>query len=61
MNKDQETILIIKGAIAAMSTAEQEACYELAEHFRQSIKCAGVSIGTLAIALVGAEMQEACE
>jgi len=57
MTKDQETILLIKGAISELPAAQEEACLELAEHFRSAIKVAGEPVGTLALALVGAEAQ----
>jgi hypothetical protein len=59
MNQDQQTILLIKGAIASLSAAEQEACHELADFLRMNIKRAGEPVGTLALALVGAEAQAA--
>lgn len=57
MTEDQQTILLIKGAISELPAAQEEACLELAEHFRTAIKVAGEPIGALALALVGAEMQ----
>ncbi len=60
MNNDQETILLIKGCIAELPAALQEACKELAEHIRHVCKTAGEPVGTLALALVGAEAQAKC-
>lgn len=40
-----------------MPLAQAEATYELAQHFRAVIKCAGNPVGALAILLVGFEMQ----
>ena len=57
MTPEEQTILMIKGAISELSAAESEACKELAEHIRRAVKVAGEPVGTLAIALVGAEMQ----
>lgn len=57
MNAEQETVLLIKGCISELPAAQQEACLELAEHFRQVIKISGSPVGELAITLVGAEMQ----
>lgn len=57
MTTDQETILLIKGAISELPAAEREACLELAEHMRAQIRVAGDLIGPLALALVGAEAQ----
>lgn len=48
---------MIKGLISGLPAAEQEACNELAEHMRRQIKSAGEPVGTLAMALVGAEAQ----
>lgn len=57
MNPDRETILLIKGAISELPAAQAEACNELAEHIRTAIKVAGEPVGSLALALVGAEKQ----
>lgn len=54
---DQETILLIKGAISELPAAQAEACHELAEFIRANVRTAGSPVGPLAIALVGAEMQ----
>jgi hypothetical protein len=59
MTEEQQTILMIKGAIHELSAAEEVACEELAEHIRRMIKHAGHPVGTLALALVGAEVQAA--
>jgi hypothetical protein len=56
-SQDLETILLIKGAISELPAAQMEACQELAEHIRMVIKTAGEPVGTLALALVGAEAQ----
>ena len=58
MSRDQETIWCIKGAISELPAAQEEACLELADHIRRAIKLAGEPVGTLALALVGAEQQE---
>jgi hypothetical protein len=57
MSEDEQTILMIKGMIASLPPDQEEACNELAEFFRMNVKSAGEPVGTLAIALVGAEMQ----
>lgn len=57
MTQEQQTVLLIKGAIFELSAAEQEACEELADHIRRLVKQAGEPVGTLALALVGAEAQ----
>lgn len=61
MTKEQETVAIIKGVIKSLPAAQQEACKELAEHIRQACKRAGEPVGTLALALVGAETQANAE
>lgn len=55
--QDKETIKAIQNVIYSMPAAQCEACNELAEHIRRVIKSAGEPIGTLALALVGAEAQ----
>ena len=57
MTKEEETVLMIKGAIATLSLGEREACNELAEHMHRQLKSAGDVVGTLALALVGAEIE----
>ena len=57
MTKEQETVLVVKGAISELPAAEQEACKELAEHIRRVCRSAGEPVSTLALALVGAEEQ----
>lgn len=57
MTNEEQTILLIRGAIASLPAAEQEACNELAEHLRRLLKSAGEPVATLALALVGAEVQ----
>jgi hypothetical protein len=57
MTQEQETVLLIKGAISELPAAQNEACEELCEHIRMVIKTAGEPVGTLALALVGAEAQ----
>lgn len=55
MTTEQETLLLIKGAISELPAAQLEACEELAEHIRMACRVAGEPVGSLAIALVGAE------
>jgi hypothetical protein len=55
MSSEQETLWAIKGVVSELPLAQQEACKELAEHFRESIKRAGFPVGELALSLVGAE------
>jgi hypothetical protein len=49
---------MIKGLISSLPAAQQEACNELAEQMRRQIAAAGEPIGTLVVALIGAETQE---
>ncbi len=58
MTQEQETILLIKGAISELPAEQKEACEELAEHIRRACKVSGEPVGTLALALVGAEAQD---
>ncbi len=55
MTTERETVLLIKGAISELPADQNEACEELAEHIRRACKLAGEPVGTLALALVGAE------
>jgi len=57
MTEDEQTILLIKGVISELPAAQQEACLELAEHIRMVTKTAGMPVGHLALAIVGAEAQ----
>ena len=47
----------IQDLIYSLPAAQCEACNEVAEHIRRVIKSAGQPVGTLALALVGAEEQ----
>lgn len=57
LSEDEQTILIIKGAIASLPPDQAEACNEVADHIRRVIKQAGEGVGAMALALVGAEYQ----
>lgn len=57
MTKEQETVLMIKGMIADLPPAQAEAVKELVKHIKGCILKAGVPVGSLAIALIRAEMQ----
>lgn len=57
MTSNQDLVFTIKGVIASLPAAEQEACNELVEHMRMQLKIAGEPVGTLALALLGAEAQ----
>jgi len=56
MSKDQETILLIKGAITELTPAEQEAVKKATEQIRAALQEAG-ALGGFALALIGAELQ----
>ena len=58
MTNEDQTVLMIKGLIAELPPAEREQCEELVHHINLMIKNAGQPVGTLALALVGAEMQQ---
>ncbi len=55
--QEEMTLLLIKGAIVSLPVAQAEACNELAEHIRRLLRDAGDPVGSLALALVGAERQ----
>lgn len=57
MSEDEQTLLMIKGAISELPADQAEAVKELAGHFRRTMKCAGEPVGSFALALVGAERQ----
>jgi len=57
MTSEQETVYMIRGMITELPADQQEACNEVADHLRRVIESAGEPAGTLALALVGAEMQ----
>jgi hypothetical protein len=58
--EEQETILMIKGAISELPPAQREQCEAMVEHLRRMVKDAE-PVGGLAIALIGAEMQAGVE
>jgi hypothetical protein len=58
MNHPPELVChLIREAITELPAAEREACVELVEHMRRQIEAAGEPVGTLALALLGAEAQ----
>lgn len=57
MTTEQIVVNEITKHISELPVAQGEACLELAEFFRMNIKRAGEPVGTLALALVGAELQ----
>lgn len=56
-DEEQQTILMIKGAISELPPAHREQCEAMAEHLRRMVNDAGDVVGPLAIALIGAELQ----
>lgn len=60
MTEEQQTVLLIKGAISELDPSQQSKVTNLAETIRGMIRDAGDAgdlAGPLAIALVGAEMR----
>jgi hypothetical protein len=57
MTSEEQTVLLIRGMISQLPAAEREACEELVDHMKRAAKMAGEPVGTLAVALLGAEMQ----
>lgn len=57
MTEEEQTILMIKGAISDLPLAQREQCEAMVEHLHRMIADAGIVVGGMAIALVGAEMQ----
>lgn len=58
MTEAQQTTLILRGMISQLPAEQRKACEELAELIRANMRAADEPVGTLAIALVGAELQE---
>ena len=56
MSDEQQTLLVIRGAISTLPPESQEAIAEMAEHIRRMIRTAAQGEGALAVALVGAEL-----
>ncbi len=54
---EKETILLIKGMISELPADQREAVEEVAGHLRRVLTSAGEPVGTMALALVGAEAQ----
>ena len=61
MTPEEEVVFTIKGIISSLPAAQEEACNDLADHLRAAIKLAGEPVGSLALALVGAEAQAKAE
>lgn len=57
MTQEQELVLTIKGMISKLPADQEEAVNELAEHIRSACRVAGEPVGSIALALVGAEAQ----
>jgi len=56
MSEEEQTVLMIKGAIASLPPMQAEACNKLVEQISIMATEAG-HVGVLAIALIGAEFQ----
>lgn len=56
MTQEEMVVMMIKGAIEELPSAEREQCKELAEQIRHMRKAAGDPVGSMAIVLVGAEL-----
>lgn len=54
---ESETTKAIKTAINSLPPMMREQCEELAEHIRHCVRTAGATVGPLAVALVGSEME----
>lgn len=57
MTAEQQNVLIIKGIISELPAVQRETVNEMADTVRRMIKSAPEGEGTLAMALVGAELQ----
>lgn len=57
MTQDQETILLIKGAISELPDDQQKECKDLILSIKAILRTSDDTIGTLVIALIGAELQ----
>ena len=57
MTEEELTILASKGAISELPPASREQCEAMIEHLRRMVADAGIAVGGLAVALIGAEMQ----
>lgn len=57
LSQDEQTVLMIKGAIASLSTEQHAQCMELYNKVVGLMSDAPDPLGTLVIALIGAEMQ----
>ena len=57
MTEEEQTVLMIKGAISELPPELEDQCNAMVEHLRRLVADAGETVGTLAITLVGAELQ----
>jgi hypothetical protein len=57
LTAEEETVILIKRAIAALPPASEEQCNEMIVHIQRMVAAAGEPVGSLVVALVGAEMQ----
>lgn len=56
MSEEEQTLLMIRGAISILPAESRETITEMAEHIRRMIRTAPPGEGSLAVALVGAEL-----
>ena len=59
MTEEQQTVLMIKGLISELPKEQIEACYKLIDDIKHLMAEAGEPVGTLSVALIGAELQAA--
>lgn len=57
LSEDQQTVLMIKGAIASLPESQHRQCMELYRAVGQLLSDAPDPIGTFVVALIGAELQ----
>lgn len=57
LSEDEATVLMIKGAIASLSTTQHAECMELYRKVGQMLSDAPDPLGTLVVAMIGAELQ----
>lgn len=57
LSDSEQTVLMIKGAIASLSTAQHAECMALYRKVGQMLSDAPDPLGTFVVALIGAELQ----
>lgn len=57
MTQEQQTVLLIKGLISELPEDQRQICNELVSRIRLFCESAGEPVGSLALALIGAEKQ----